>query len=50
MSIRPTVIPVKPGDIDLRLVLAITNTNIAVNTISVRITAGSLKPPGECVP
>ena len=46
----PTVTPVKPGDIDLRLVLAITNTNSAVNTISASITAGSLKPPGECAP
>ena len=50
VSIRPTATPVKPGDIDLRLVLAITNTNSAVNTISVRITAGSLNPPGECAP
>ena len=42
--------PVKPGDIDFRLVLAMTKTNSAVNTISVRITAGSLNKPGECEP
>ena len=29
VSMSPTVTPVKPGDIDLRLVLAITNTNSA---------------------
>jgi hypothetical protein len=39
-----------PGDIDLRLVLAITKTKIPVNAISAMITAGSLKPPGECAP
>ena len=50
VSMRPIVTPVKPGYIDLRLVLAITNTNNAVKTISPSITAGSLKPPGECAP
>jgi hypothetical protein len=50
VSMSPTVTPVKPGDIDLRDVLAITKTNSPVKTISVRITAGSLKPPGECAP
>ena len=35
VSMRPTVMPVKPGDIDFRLVLAITKMNSAVNTISV---------------
>ena len=36
--------PVKPGDIDFRLVLAITNTNSAVKTISMRITGAQLEP------
>ena len=45
VSMSPTVRPVKPTVIEPRLVLAITKTNSAVNTISTRITTPRSKPP-----
>ena len=47
VSIRPTVRPVKPTVIDRRLVLAITNTNNAVNTISVSDRRAEPEAPGH---
>ncbi len=50
VSISPIASPVKPAGIDLRLVLAMTNTKSAVKTISTRITTPSPKPPSTLPP
>src|SRR6185295_7497295 len=50
VSIRPTAMPVNPGGIERRLVLAITKMKSAVNTISTRIAEPIGNPPGECAP
>ena len=48
--VRPTVSPVCPTGIDLRLVEAMTKTNTAVKNTSASMTAPSLNPPGEWTP
>src|SRR6185436_16937275 len=50
VSMSPTVMPVNPAGIDLRLVLAITKMKSAVNTISTRIAEPMPNPPGEWAP
>ncbi len=47
VRVRPTVTPVRPTGIDLRLVEAMTNTNMAVKKTSASITTGRGNPPGS---
>lgn len=48
--VRPTVSPVCPTGIDLRLVEAMMKTKTAVKKISARITVARGKPSGEWMP